>query len=134
MFNSIVNALNLKDEDIESIESIFPFRNEDFLITLNLKDHICPHCGSITCSVKEYSIRTIHHKIFIQFDSVIYYRVHRYKCNSCGRSFVEENPFGSRRRKITLALVILYYKIIFCNTNYIHFSLYIPIKFNYSIT
>ena len=106
MFNSIINALNLKDEDIESIESISSFRNEDFLITLKLKDHICPHCGSITRSVKDYSIRTIHQKIFIQFDSVIYYRVRRYKCNSCGRSFVEENPFGSGRRKITPALVI----------------------------
>ena len=53
MFHSIINALNLKDEDIDSIDSISSFHNEDYLITLKVKDHICPQCGSITHSIKD---------------------------------------------------------------------------------
>lgn len=106
MFHSIINALNLKDEDIDSIDSISSFHNEDYLITLKVKDHICPQCGSITHSIKDYKMRVIHQKIFVHFNSVIYYNVRRYRCNSCGKTFVEQNPFGCGKKRIAPATII----------------------------
>ena len=41
MNHSIINALNLKEEEIDSITSISSFNNEDFIITLRFTNHIC---------------------------------------------------------------------------------------------
>lgn len=106
MFHSIINALNLKVDDIDSINSISSFHNEDFLIVLKVKDHICPNCGSITRSIKDYKIRALNQKVFLQLDSFIYYKVRRYFCSSCGKSFVEHNPFGCNRKRTTPVNVI----------------------------
>lgn len=105
MINSIIKILNLKEEDMDSIESISTINSEDFIITLKQKDHICPNCGSITNRVKDYSIRTLHHKIFIHFNSTIYYKSRRYFCSACNKSFMERNPFGNARRCVLPATV-----------------------------
>ena len=106
MNHSIINALNLKEEEIDSIESISSFHNEDFLITLKLKDHICPNCGSLTHSIKDYKIRKLHMKIFIHFNSTVYYKRRRLKCEHCGKSFVENHPFGSRCKSVASSTII----------------------------
>ena len=106
MNHSIINALNLKEEEIDSIESVSSFHNEDFLITLKLKDHICPNCGSLTRSIKDYKIRKLHMKIFIRFNSTVYYKRRRLKCEHCGKSFVENHPFGSRRKSVASSTII----------------------------
>lgn len=108
MNDSIIKLLNLKDEDIENIESISSFQNEDFLLTLKVKEHICPNpeCGRITTKIKDYRVCKITHKIFVNFHSTIYYNKRRYKCNHCGKVFYENNPFSSNRKKPSPATIV----------------------------
>lgn len=47
----IIKLLNLKEEDIDSIDSVTHMNHADFLITLKIKNHICPKCDSITHSI-----------------------------------------------------------------------------------
>lgn len=64
MFHSIINPLNLKDEDIDSIDSNSSFQNE------------------------------FTHKIFITYNSIIYYNKRRYHRTNCGKYFYENNLFS----------------------------------------
>lgn len=106
MNDFIIKTLNLKDEDLESIESIFSDNSMDYILTLKQKDHICPDCGCLTHAVKDYKIRPIKQKMFINFDSTIYYKTRRYLCKRCGKSFVENNPFAATRKKVTPSSII----------------------------
>lgn len=105
--NSIINNLNLEDKDIESIESISTTNNEDFYITLKRKNHICPNCGCLTDSIKDYKIRKLNIKIFIKFHTTVYYHTRRYICKACGNSFVENNPFGNKKQRIPNATILM---------------------------
>lgn len=106
MLDFIIKLLDLKDEDIHYIDSISSFNDADFFIQLKVKDHICPHCGSFTHSIKDYKMRKISHKVLINFHSTIYYRQRRYICKNCGHSFIEYNPFSSSRYFLSPATVI----------------------------
>ena len=106
MNDSIIKLLNLKEEDIDNIDSISSFQNEDFLLTLKVKNHVCPKCGSITKNVKDYRICKITHKIFVNYHSIIYYNKRRYHCSECGKSFYENNPFSSNRKKPSPATIV----------------------------
>lgn len=101
-----IKLLDLKEEDIEDIDSISHFNNADFIITLKIRPHVCPTCGCITSSVKDYKTRKIKHKILVNYDTTIYYRQRRYKCNDCGRSFVESSPFTCSRHVMSPVTVI----------------------------
>ena len=61
----------------------------------------------MTDSVKDYKIRKLNTKIFIKFLTVIYYRARRYICRNCGKTFVENNPFGKKRQRIPNATILL---------------------------
>lgn len=106
MNDSIIKILNLKDDEIQNIESISSFENEDYLLTLKVKDHICLNCGCITKKIKDYRICKITHKIFINYNSIIYYNKRRYHCTACGKYFYENNPFSSNRKKPSPATII----------------------------
>lgn len=101
MNDFIIKTSNLKTEDLDSIHSISSENNIDYVITLKQKDHICPNCGSLTHIVKDYKIRSIKQKIYISYGSIIYYRTRRYLCKACNKSFIENNPFGATRKKLT---------------------------------
>lgn len=101
-----IKLLDLKEEDLESIDSITHFNNADFIITLKITPHVCPTCGCITTTVKDYKTRKIKHKILINYNTTIHYRQRRYKCNDCGRSFVESSPFTCSRHVMSPVTVI----------------------------
>lgn len=105
MQDFIMKILNLKDEDVHSIDSITE-KDSSFFITLKRSPQICPYCGSVTQTIKDYSIRKISHKVLIHSDTIIYYRSRRYLCKSCRHSFVESNPFTSKPSTISSATVI----------------------------
>ena len=101
MKHFIINILDLKDEDYELIDEVSTHNDIDFIITLKVKDHICPNCGCFTSRVKDYSVRKLTHKVFHKHNSTIYYNRRRYSCLHCLSSFVETNPFGNSKYKVT---------------------------------
>lgn len=106
MNDFIIKLLDLKEEDLDSIDSVTHMNHADFLITLKIKDHVCPKCGSFTHSIKDYRTRKLKHKILINFDSTIFYRQRRYLCKNCGSSFIEINPFTGNRYVMTPVTII----------------------------
>ncbi|MBM6930368.1 transposase family protein [[Clostridium] spiroforme] len=53
-----------------------------FLITLKIKDHICPHCRCFAHYVKDYRTWKLKHNVFVNFSSTIFYRQKRYLCRN----------------------------------------------------
>ena len=54
MNDFIIKLLNLKQDDLDFIDSVSQLNQADFLITLKVRDHVCPHCASFTHSIKDY--------------------------------------------------------------------------------
>lgn len=106
MKDFIIKLLDLKEEDLDSIDSIIQLNQADFMITLKVKSHICPQCGSFTHSIKDYKIRKLKHKILINFNSTIFYKQRRYVCKNCGTTFIEKAPFTGNRNVMTPTTVI----------------------------
>lgn len=101
-----IKLLDLKEEDLESIDSITHFNNADFIITLKLKAHVCPNCCCLTTTVKDYKTRKIKHKVLVNYSTTIFYKQRRYKCKDCGKTFVELSPFSCNRHVMTSTTVI----------------------------
>lgn len=106
MKDFIIKLLDLKEEDLDSIDSLTQLNQADFLITLKARDHLCPKCGSFTHYVKDYKIRKLKHKILINFDSTIFYNQRRYVCKDCNATFVENAPFTGNRNVMTPTTLI----------------------------
>lgn len=65
MNNAIIEFLNLKESDIESISCTS--LKDELIVNLSLlkKDHFCPRCHSATNKVLNIYTRKINHGIFI---------------------------------------------------------------------
>lgn len=88
----IVYVNNLPDNCIDE-------RTEEHIIFhLPKKVHICPACGSMHTLVDKYRKQVLKG---IPGTTLRYiYRVRRYRCNSCGKTFPEENPFWGRNQQL----------------------------------
>ncbi|WP_249029464.1 ISL3 family transposase [Tannockella kyphosi] len=106
MYDFIINLLDLKAQDIQFIDSVVQSNHSDFLVTFKQRKQVCPHCGSITSTVKDYKTRELKHKVIIHCDTTIFYRQRRYKCNHCKKTFIEPNPFGNSRKTLTPTTII----------------------------
>lgn len=106
MNDFITKAFNLKEEDLDSIETLTTTESINYIITLKVRKHVCPVCGCFTSTIKDYKLRPIKQKIFINYDSTIYYKARRYRCKDCGKTFVESNPFGATRKKVTQSTIL----------------------------
>lgn len=89
----ITTTLNLQTDSIQDFDSIR--KNDVLYLHLTLKDKHpeCPYCGGKSKS-KGFVSRSINHLPMAGTPSVILWKRHRYLCKDCGKSFVEENPFG----------------------------------------
>lgn len=105
MYDSIIKQLNLKPVEVETIESITTDSNDVFILTLKRKDHVCPYCSSITHSIKDYKLRFLKQKIFYRSIASIYYKVRRYYCKQCGKTFIEKNSFINSKKRIPPATI-----------------------------
>lgn len=78
--NAIIEFLNLKDEDIESL-NCSSLKNELFVeLSLVRKSLECPHCNSFTSKILNQYTRKINHGIFIDRKCIVHYKQKRYKC------------------------------------------------------
>ena len=102
MYRTILQKLNLIEQDIESIVPVQSDNGDThYLLTLKKTEHICPFCGSMTSRVKDYHQRKIRSRIFIDSNTIVFYNCRRYFCPHCGRSFVERHPFSGGRHVVS---------------------------------
>ena len=89
----ITTLLNIEDSDLEyffvSTENDSTFYN----LCLKRKPSSCPYCH---CSAIGYGhkLKLISHPVLRGKRGYIRYSANRYRCNSCGRTFFEPNPFA----------------------------------------
>lgn len=106
MINSIIKALNLKEEDIQfPIEKIPSENSDDYVITLKKRTHVCPNCKALVDKVKDYKMRKIKQKIFEKIDTVIYYKARRFICPKCKKTFMEQHTFGNQNSQLSASII-----------------------------
>lgn len=103
MYNTIIEFLNLKEEDIESI-SCNSFRNE-LVVELSLvrRPLECPRCKSLTSKVLNQYTRKVNHGIFIDRKCIVHYKQNRYKCLVCSHTFNESSSLVAKHQKKSFA-------------------------------
>jgi transposase len=74
-------------------------------VTFTRRVHRCPSCRSETSTIKDYVTKKLKHQIIHKENCLIHYRARRYKCNTCNKSFYEENPFLHHNSKLTSTIV-----------------------------
>lgn len=103
MTNTIIQFLNLKEEEIETINcNATP--NELFVdLSLKKKAHTCPTCGHVTQSVLNRYTRKINHGIFLHRKCIVLYTQKRYRCQICQCSFNETCSLVTKGQKKSIA-------------------------------
>lgn len=106
MNNDIIKILNLKETDIETIDSYV----DDNILYINLKLSRkvmrCPYCTNNKLKVKDYRVQQINHPILNNMNCIIRYNRRRYKCDFCCKTFSEENDFISPNNRSTDYIVL----------------------------
>lgn len=97
----LLSLLNLKKTDIESINATKKADKTIFLVKLNPRDCSCPNCHSKEKNIKGYYNTTIRHAIALDQQSQIILNKRRYKCQDCGTTYSEPNPFVSNCASIS---------------------------------
>ena len=103
---------------MESIETHNDGLTMTYRILLKRKDYVCPYCQG-KLYAHGYKDRFIRHPTLSEYRSVIIFHSRRYRCTMCGRTVLEENPFGfegfrssyAQLRKILLLLKNLNYTV-----------------------
>lgn len=72
------------------------------MIRLKQKHTTCPVCGSSDINIKGYRNRVINHAILSGFKCVLVYRVRRYVCKGCLKTFDEKNPFVVKNKRLSI--------------------------------
>ena len=96
MNNDTIKLLNLEGINVDLTKSdIIKDANTLYCnIVLTKLDEICPECGSISYSLKDYQSKKITHSISTAFPCILKYKARRYICKDCGKIFYERNPFS----------------------------------------
>ena len=99
MLYDIIKLLNLEDYNIDISSAYVIKENNIFYLHLKLKkllEYTCKHCGCICSTTHDYVKKKIKHGLFLNNELVIIYYARRIKCNDCGKSFFEHNPFSNK--------------------------------------
>lgn len=99
MNNSIIEFLNLKDEEIEDIKINSLINALVVEISLKRKEHQCPSCGCTTSKVLNTYTRKFQHGIFLHRNCIVFYHQKRYRCMVCKFSFNETNTLVNKGQK-----------------------------------
>lgn len=74
-------------------------------LTLKVRTHECPVCGSQTSRIKGYTLKKITHSVLTNNPCFIEYKARRYVCTVCNKTFYESNPFTFNGMKISAVTV-----------------------------
>ena len=97
----ITKLLDLEDVIVRKVEI-----NEgkaEVYIELPRKAHKCPVCGELTSQIHDYREQHVKDIPFGR-PTMLYLRKRRYRCQSCGKRFYEENSFLGHYRRMTTRL------------------------------
>ena len=123
----IIPDTGITQQDCEKFRLV---RKDDgssqYFVTLKNNGGRCPCCGSYVTTIKEYKTK----KIILDKGKTIIYRARRFVCE-CGKTFFEENPFASERKKISDHLIRL---ILEALKRYNHTYLEVALQFGISVT
>ena len=91
--NNTINLINLKENDVESIDTARKDKTLYIYLTLKKVKKICPSCGTLEYKIKDYKTRKINHPILNDENCIIVYKQRRYICDTCRKTFYEKKPF-----------------------------------------
>lgn len=101
IYNDIIRTLNIKENNLQSIEYAFRNNHSYYFITLVSRGVFCPKCGRYITKVHAYDQIKLTHSIFISTHTTIIYKRRRYICSHCKITKSEHNPFQSSHPKLT---------------------------------
>lgn len=101
----ILQLFNLQSEQVESISITHKSDGLYASIKLERKECSCPACDYKTTTIKGYSSKKILHSLTTHTPCFILYNARRMKCDACGKTFYENNPFAYKNMKISLLTV-----------------------------
>lgn len=74
-------------------------------LELNVHEHSCPVCNTVTTKIKGYHLKKIKHSVLNPVPCMINYRARRFICPVCGKTFYEHDPFTFGRSKLSVETV-----------------------------
>ena len=77
---------------------------------------LCPHCGSLSTNIHQEEHRSIRHLDVWGKRTFLHFLSRRFKCEDCGRTFVEELPFVDSHRRQTTAFEMHIYQTYLTST------------------
>ena len=95
--------LGLQEVKVTNIEE--KEESKHISIEIPKKPHSCPCCGEQTDTIHDYRKQKIKDISAFGKAITIVYRKRRYRCNSCGKRFYENNTFLPRYHRMTSRLV-----------------------------
>ena len=108
--SSVLELFNLDDTDV--LEATYVNINGEAGIRLTLKASYepCPHCGTAHPKIKDYYLKKITHSVLTDRKCTLFYKVRRYECTFCHRTYAEHNPFVFGSSSISAYTVYLVFK------------------------
>lgn len=108
--SSVLELFNLDDTDV--LEATYVNINGEAGIRLTLKASYepCPHCGTAHPKIKDYYLKKITHSVLTDRKCTLFYKVRRYECTFCHRTYAEHNPFVFGSSSISAYTVYLVLK------------------------
>ena len=97
----IISSFGLKENDIETYKSKLNSNTLYIDITLISRGQRCPSCGHFTKKIKGYYTKKITNSVLINNACIIHYHARRYICNTCNKTFFENNPFCDKGEKLS---------------------------------
>jgi len=94
--NNTMNIPGLKGVEVNKIEEVGD--RIALYVSLPLKPHQCPACGTLTKKIHDYRIQKIKHLKWFERLSVLFYNRRRYAC-PCGKRFSEKSPFVDKYQR-----------------------------------
>lgn len=107
---TLANFLSINLKDIETIKEVSNSNICSIYIRLKRKDSICPYCHNDHLELKEWKKRTLKHSLFMSKTTFFYLLVPRYKCKSCGKTFLQSQDYSPKRSRLSHETIYLILK------------------------
>lgn len=107
---TLANFLSINLKDIETIKEVSNSNSCSIYTRLKRKDSICPYCHNDHLELKEWKKRILKHALFMPKTTFFYLLVPRYKCKSCGKTFLQSQNYSPKRSRLSHETIYLILK------------------------